>query len=193
MVTALVMNFITHDAAYALFPNATFLRRTCLVLWDGMKESSDPNCIYNKYSSRGFNVPTSQHTLTHSGICFDETTSIQFGDRFIRGKSSWIIPFDTAELVQPNDTNDGVYSSSAMRNYSFSLLPDELPHHSSCDSYVTRNPPDDPSDVPVILFKNVRSRSLGGNIVLSPKIYDEITGLAQERERSDSGKDKRDP
>jgi hypothetical protein len=191
------MNFIAHDAAYALFPNATFLRRTCLTFGDGMEWSSNPRSIYDKYSSRGFNIssiPAFRFTSPRSGIPSDETKGIQFGDRFIGGKSSWIIPFDTAELAQTNDVNDGAYSLSTLRNNSFSLLPNIPAKDSFREPSITRNPPSHPSTVPIIIFKNVKSKSLGGNIVLSPKYpktYVKILELARKREESKSGKEQR--
>jgi hypothetical protein len=116
------MNFITHDAAYSLFPNATFLRRTYLTFSIVMSDSTSPNPIRDKYAARGFKLSTSQpqstpQAITENGASLDRDTRIQFGHRLIGDKSMWTIPLETTGLA----TTSTLSTPGWFRSNGFSL------------------------------------------------------------------------
>ncbi|KLO11401.1 hypothetical protein SCHPADRAFT_831197, partial [Schizopora paradoxa] len=85
--STVVMNFITHKAAYSLFPNTTFEER--LTLFTSNRTIQREQAIH-KYAERGWTV-----VRTLSGFEQEnEPTSFRYGKRWVTDNQSWVIPFD---------------------------------------------------------------------------------------------------
>ncbi|KAK7682829.1 hypothetical protein QCA50_014213 [Cerrena zonata] len=86
-----VMNVISCDMAYSLYPNATFEERTSLICGSGYEESKE--VAYDKYRSRGWDVDD----------CFDytylDTAYHTTAFRWIGDTHCWSIPLDTSFIT----------------------------------------------------------------------------------------------
>ncbi|TFK63308.1 hypothetical protein BDN72DRAFT_902536 [Pluteus cervinus] len=84
-----VMNFITHDTAYSLFPYATFEERVALVI----KKSRDERCL-DKYRARGWTilnqVPLAEARDPRSD--FYSRSRRNGTTRYVGDKRCWTIP-----------------------------------------------------------------------------------------------------
>ncbi|KAF6754383.1 hypothetical protein DFP72DRAFT_898916 [Ephemerocybe angulata] len=83
-----VMNIITHDAAYALYPKATFDKRISLQAFD-------------KYSERGWSFFTD---LTAEGVRSIESSIATDITRYLDDKFTWRLPLDTGGLDLDEDS-----------------------------------------------------------------------------------------
>ncbi|KAG9020147.1 hypothetical protein FS842_007558, partial [Serendipita sp. 407] len=92
--SSLVMNLITYDHAYSLFPRATFIKRTGVTFGNfGRLESVTK--AYNKYVMRNFKI--SRDPLPPSS----RDPLLVYGDRWIGDCQSWTIALDTTGVTIP--------------------------------------------------------------------------------------------
>ncbi|KIM24573.1 hypothetical protein M408DRAFT_26868 [Serendipita vermifera MAFF 305830] len=101
--STLVMNFITWDRAYSLFPSATFLHRSCLTFGDVDKEPRLHD-IYHKYWARGFRIPAQPFLTTEIAKLF------KWGVRTIDDRHSWVIKLNTQELLAAINQDDTAFT-----------------------------------------------------------------------------------
>jgi len=127
-----VMNLISHEKAYSLYPRGTFNERRSLILpkEDGNKEKS--RVAREKYIARGWNMV---QALTPDEIQ-DPTSAFSAGGRYVGDSKCWTIPI-FPELQLPEgyiETNSWnlVYDHRRTNNasISFSNLIDPLLQHS---------------------------------------------------------------
>ncbi|KAG9045896.1 hypothetical protein FS842_001045 [Serendipita sp. 407] len=93
---ALVMNFITHDRAYSLFPCTTFLGRAGITLG----RSGDLESLrkaYAKYIGRNFKISATPIPP------MDLPSPIKFGTRWIGDRQTWKIELDTTDVAISGD------------------------------------------------------------------------------------------
>lgn len=89
------MNIITYDAAYSLYPKATFGERRTLAL---SVETPNEERALGKYAVRGWRI--TQNILSHeerdskSSFYLDST-------RWVDDKKSWVVSFDLSGVVMP--------------------------------------------------------------------------------------------
>lgn len=89
-ITACVMNVISYEKAYCLFPRATLENRVTTVFSDIKITDGIVDCM-RKYSRRGWTFHEGS-TLRHSDRAFAAT------GRMIDDSLSWVIPLDTTGL-----------------------------------------------------------------------------------------------
>ncbi|KAG8850658.1 hypothetical protein FRB91_008868 [Serendipita sp. 411] len=93
--STLVMNLITHDRAYSLFPRATFIKRTGITI-----ESTDRlgavSRAYGKYTMRDFKISL------HSQPLNDSNQLLIFGPRWVGDSETWTIKLNTTDVVIPD-------------------------------------------------------------------------------------------
>jgi hypothetical protein len=184
------MNFISWDAAYSMFPNATFLRHTCLTFG----ESNSPNVsdrIHAKYWRRGFKIsaiglpvhPKSPPSLSNPDKFIDRDAGIQFGERFVGDRNMWRIPLNTSGLLDRDEAAKARLYSDCLQANGFNLLT----HNISPFSYTKRNPGSlyykDGAQTPVIFFKVISSMTLETQFVLPVKDYTDIGEFLTKQER----------
>jgi hypothetical protein len=82
------MNFITHDKAYCLFPQATLEERRALTyLYPSVGSEADQNS-YHKYKERGWELG---HSITRKEFD-DPYSSFARGTRFVGDSKCWTFP-----------------------------------------------------------------------------------------------------
>ncbi|KAG8801047.1 hypothetical protein FRC17_006742 [Serendipita sp. 399] len=91
--STLVMNVITHDRAYALFPRQTFLDRTGITLGNNGNLNSLKKA-YEKYIARNFRIPVAALP--------DQIDLMSFGHRRIGDSKTWSIELDTTGVTIPD-------------------------------------------------------------------------------------------
>ena len=104
LTLACVMNIITYNAAYALFPRATFEERESLIV--NRTPRSEP--ALTKYASRGFRLleapprpSDGQSAQTHrAGPPYPPWFFVD-EPRWVCDKRSWVITLDTEGVVAP--------------------------------------------------------------------------------------------
>lgn len=186
------MNFIAYDAAYSLFPNATFLNRTCLTFG----ERSGPllrESIYFKYWKRGFKisavplpvVPLSPPHPSSPYNFVDKETKIHFGDRFISDKNVWRIPLNTDGILGNSEQAKAALYSECLRSNGFSLYNGILHPDDSRDLF--RNPGHDFYDLdanfPIIYFNILGSVALETRFILPNMDFKELWGFVKAQEK----------
>lgn len=159
--STLVMNFITWDRAYSLFPSATFLHHSALTFGDAEKDPRLPT-VYDKYWQRGFRVSASPFITT------DLAKHFKWGGRRIDDEQSWVIELNTEELFAASDgldRDESIYQYTHM-TAGFTLLNQDQNKYLRSD--VRRNP--DRSSYmesqAVILYRVVDSLTLRSALIL---------------------------
>ena len=95
------MNIITYNAAYSLYPYATFPRREALVV----NEESQSEEALAKYSARGWRILANPSPLIPFLSMPDNPMYAPWwainGRRWVRDHHSWVIQLDTAGVTPP--------------------------------------------------------------------------------------------
>ncbi|KAI0690647.1 hypothetical protein C8T65DRAFT_834333 [Cerioporus squamosus] len=93
--SACVMNVITYNAAYALFPRATFEEHTALILNSKTPHARD---ALEKYAARGFRLIEQETAHQHP---YHVAAFLMNQPRWVPDEHSWIIPLDTQGVIPP--------------------------------------------------------------------------------------------
>jgi len=91
-----VMNAITHEAAYALFPNATFEENITLLT---TKESIKRDQAIQKYAARGWKAVSTISSEDQE----NKNAPLRSGKRWISDNQTWIIPLDASGVGSGDD------------------------------------------------------------------------------------------
>ena len=93
------MNFITHAAAYSLFPRTTFEGRL-LVLCDAQSYADEWVCqdFTDKYLARGF-TPVRNVTQLATTMASRSSLDLRLGHRHVGDSHTWVMPFPDARQV----------------------------------------------------------------------------------------------
>lgn len=184
------MNFISWDAAYSMFPNATFLRHTCLTFG----ETNSPfvsDRIHAKYWRRGFKISAialpvhskSPPDPSRPDTFIDKDTGIQFGERFVGDRNMWKIPLNTSGLLDGGEAAKARLYSDCLHSNGFSLLTHNIPP--SMDTQ--RNPGSlyykEGAQTPVIFFKIISSMTLKTQFILPVKDYSNLAAFLKKQEK----------
>jgi hypothetical protein len=84
------MNVVSSHAAYALYPDATFVRRVSLPL---SNDSKTEEVARTKYKNRGWTYINAVSPLEASSTSSRLGRSFVAGSRWVGDKQTWIIPF----------------------------------------------------------------------------------------------------
>ncbi|KAG8852175.1 hypothetical protein FRB91_006862 [Serendipita sp. 411] len=90
-----MMNLITHDRAYSLFPRATFIKRTGITI-ETADQLGAASRAYEKYALRNFKISLGPLSLN------ERDPLLVFGDRWVGDSQTWTITLDTTGVVIPN-------------------------------------------------------------------------------------------
>jgi len=132
------MNFITHDAAYSLYPKATFDKRYAFAFDWGSDEATER--AYEKYTDRGW---TFGHEFSYEDV---KTYTPLFGievTRYLDDKHTWILPINTDGIYPPlqsekaeyQELNDAAYAAESHRVIHFDAGGRLVPHPFHCNSW----------------------------------------------------------
>ncbi|KAG2130045.1 hypothetical protein BD769DRAFT_1355817 [Suillus cothurnatus] len=113
-----VMNFITFDAAYSLYPVATFEERNTLQVW--RERPFHDLTVVNKYSERGF---TWFSTLTAS--TFSQVSSFHASeDRTVGDRYTWKVALNIqgVDLRPPMNSSSSIFQCDPVIYNGWSLL-----------------------------------------------------------------------
>ncbi|EJF59016.1 hypothetical protein DICSQDRAFT_89976 [Dichomitus squalens LYAD-421 SS1] len=99
-----VMNVITYNAAYSLYPHATFARREALIIHEDFHSTNSENALA-KYSSRGWRMlarrsPLLEFIATPGNPLYAPWWAID-QRRWVCDSRSWVIHFDTTGVTAP--------------------------------------------------------------------------------------------
>ncbi|KAI0765134.1 hypothetical protein C8Q74DRAFT_1031334 [Fomes fomentarius] len=97
-----VMNIVTYNAVYSLYPYATFEERTSLVV---LKVSERTQLALDKYASRGFRILDNLPSPTTGGpLLLDAHATGYFSGvaRWVSDAKSWIVPLNMDGVVLPS-------------------------------------------------------------------------------------------
>lgn len=184
------MNFIAYDAAYSLFPNATFLHRTCLT-FGIIRNGVFREVVHAKYWDRGFRIsaqplpvaPKVAPSHSDPDTFIDQETGIRFGERFVGDEHVWRIRLDTRNLLNKDEAEKARLYSECLRNNGFNLLSRSIQHSGT----FYRNPGSlfytKDANHPVLFFKVISSTVLERNFVLPLRDYAEIQDFLGAQER----------
>ncbi|RXW17415.1 hypothetical protein EST38_g8442 [Candolleomyces aberdarensis] len=88
-----VMNFIAHDAAYSLYPKATFDKRIAISFgWDSHEATKK---ALDKYSERGWSFVDD---LSYQNVKAVSPAIVPDVERYLDDRDTWILPLDTDGL-----------------------------------------------------------------------------------------------
>ncbi|TDL16736.1 hypothetical protein BD410DRAFT_730928 [Rickenella mellea] len=91
--STVVMNVVTHAAAYSFYPKATFEESRSLICNTKVRNA---HIAFAKYARRGFQMLA---TLG-PGEMDSPSSSLYFCDRWANDDRSWVLPFDTQGILQ---------------------------------------------------------------------------------------------
>ncbi|CAJ2501734.1 Uu.00g045870.m01.CDS01 [Anthostomella pinea] len=109
--TTCIVNFITWNKAYSLFPIATFVDHETIPL---KRLNNQEKRYHEKYRPRGWTMKASPPQVLETG--FVTTVRASSGQRRVGDRHTWAIPLDTAG-VTPAPTPDYVIESSCFEVY----------------------------------------------------------------------------
>ncbi|KAF9011198.1 hypothetical protein BDQ17DRAFT_1233932 [Cyathus striatus] len=103
-----VMNFIAFDAAYSLYPKATFVARQSVIVKD---ITAQDRGALDKYTARGWKIVTKPWTLSEEILedCFIPDLA-----RHPRDEYSWRLPLNTSDIQYHSLVNPVLYNSWSM-------------------------------------------------------------------------------
>ena len=99
-ILAVVLNVISWDRAYSLYPRATFEDHKSLYLRPDYTEDETEPLIIAKYEERGWDFDTGRSTLEKHDRAFSSVA------RWIGDSLSWVIKLDLAGVMPPPPAND---------------------------------------------------------------------------------------
>ncbi|KLO11402.1 hypothetical protein SCHPADRAFT_998949 [Schizopora paradoxa] len=94
--STVVMNAITHKAAYSLFPKATFEEK--VALFTAIRETKHENAL-QKYIDRGWKLVK----FITPEVQQNPHSSLRYGRRWVSDNKSWVLPLDTTGLGRDDD------------------------------------------------------------------------------------------
>jgi len=188
--STLVMNFICWDAAYSMFPSATFLRHTCLTFGESYS-SNVSDTIHAKYWRRGFKIPAIALPVhskgppdpSHPERFIDRDTGIQFGERFVGDRNMWRIPLNTSGLLDKDEAAKAQLYSDCLRANGFNLLTHNIPPSEDTQRNPGRLFYTDGAQTPVLFFKIISSMTLETQFILPIKNYVDLNGFLRKQEK----------
>lgn len=176
---AFMMNFITHDAAYSLFPNATFLQRECITFSE-IPEKHSHLPVYAWHRRRGYKIPAFP-------LAMDRSKSLwkHIGSRWPGDIRSWKLSFDVLNF-RDNEAREKVALHSEYLRFSGFSVYDKVTVECS-EEDLEGNP--DPGTyllgyrVPTILFRVISSKLIKSKLILPNNIFGHLINFLDSQPR----------
>ncbi|KAI1787861.1 hypothetical protein LXA43DRAFT_895612, partial [Ganoderma leucocontextum] len=138
-----VMNVISYQQAYCLFPHATVESHRSLLSWSSQSRSTRRAEGLEKYKKRGFHMEHHLSPAELSAPIRESATPFALGPRWLGDADTWVIPLETSYIPYPPPPNP----------YSTGLYRDPV----SVASFSVRY---DPSDGAIMTFSVIESEAL---------------------------------